>query len=94
MSGGHFDYRESSISDVADAIHELIIGNHVPDEDGYIRAYPEYIIEEFKQGERALRRAAIYATRIDYLVSGDDGEESFMKRLFEELHGQPSAGKE
>lgn len=85
MSGGYFDHRQYSITEIADAVHELIIGNHVPDESGYVRAYPEYIIEEFKQGERVLRRAAIYAQRIDYLVSGDDGEEAFMRRLSEEL---------
>ena len=29
--------------------------------------------------------AAIYAQRIDWLLSGDDGEESFKRRLKEEL---------
>jgi hypothetical protein len=29
--------------------------------------------------------AAIYVQRIDWLMSGDDGEESFMRRLKEEL---------
>ena len=32
-----------------------------------------------------LRRAEIYAQRVDYLISGDDGEESFHSRLKEEL---------
>jgi len=32
-----------------------------------------------------LRKAAIYAQRIDWLLSGDDGEESFLERLKEEL---------
>lgn len=42
-------------------------------------------IEEFKQGLSILRKAYIYAQRIDWLLSGDDGEESFHKRLKEEL---------
>jgi len=27
----------------------------------------------------------VYAQRVDYLIAGDDGEESFLKRLKEEL---------
>lgn len=42
-------------------------------------------IKEFKQGLSILRKAYIYAQRIDWLLSGDDGEESFHKRLKEEL---------
>ena len=43
------------------------------------------IIEEFKKGLKILKTAAIYAQRIDWLLSGDDGEESFKERLKEEL---------
>jgi hypothetical protein len=47
--------------------------------------YPDDIIEEFKKGVDILRKAQIYAQRIDYLISGDDGEESFRERLKEDL---------
>jgi hypothetical protein len=47
--------------------------------------YPDDVIEEFKKGLDILRRAQVYAQRIDYLISGDDGEESFHKRLKEDL---------
>lgn len=43
------------------------------------------ILEEFKKGLKILRTAAIYTQRIDWLLSGDDGEESFKERLKEEL---------
>jgi hypothetical protein len=43
------------------------------------------IIEVFKKGLKILKTAAIYAQRIDWLLSGDDGEESFKERLKEEL---------
>lgn len=46
--------------------------------------YPE-TLEEFKKGLKILKTAAIYAQRIDWLLSGDDGEESFKERLKEEL---------
>ena len=43
------------------------------------------VVEEFKKGLKILKTAAIYAQRIDWLLSGDDGEDSFKKRLKEEL---------
>ena len=47
--------------------------------------YPDEVIEEFKKGVEILRKAHVYAQRIDWLVSGDDGEDSFRKRLQQEL---------
>jgi len=54
-------------------------------EDLYHYKYPDEVIERFKEGMKALRVAAVYAQRIDWLLSGDDGEESFLERLKEEL---------
>ena len=47
--------------------------------------YPADVIEEFKNAVNALRIAEIYAQRVDWLLSGDDGEKSFMRRLKEDL---------
>jgi hypothetical protein len=47
--------------------------------------YPDDVIEEFKKGVEILRKAHVYAQRIDWLISGDDGEESFHRRLKEDL---------
>ena len=47
--------------------------------------YSKETIEEFKKGLSLLRKAYVYAQRIDWLLSDDDGEESFHKRLKEEL---------
>ena len=54
-------------------------------EDLYHYKYPDEVIERFKEAVNILRKAYIYAHRIDYLLSGDDGEESFIERLNEEL---------
>lgn len=54
-------------------------------EDMFWHEYPDEVIEEFKRGITSLRTAYVYAQRIDYLISGDDGEESFIKRLNEDL---------
>ena len=55
-------------------------------EDLFHYKYPDEVIEKMKEGINALKRAQIYAHRIDWLLSGDDGEESFLRRLEEELN--------
>lgn len=48
-------------------------------------AFPDEVLRRMEEAVYALRRAAIYAQRVDYLICGDDGEESFMERLKKEL---------
>ena len=47
--------------------------------------YPDEVIEEFKKGLELIEKAQIYMHRIDWLLSGDDGDESFIERLKEDL---------
>lgn len=47
--------------------------------------FSEATIAEFRKGLDYLRKAYVYAQRIDWLLSGDDGEDSFHERLKEEL---------
>jgi hypothetical protein len=54
-------------------------------EDKFHYEYPPEVIEQFKIAVRKLREAQIYAHRIDWLISDDDGEESFLRRLKEDL---------
>ena len=42
-------------------------------------------LAELKKAVHILKQAEIYAQRIDWLLSGDDGEENFHERLKEEL---------
>lgn len=102
MSGGHFNYKQWHIENIADQIEQEVIlsGKPIPKQkwDYYERqefeethkqpmnyAYPEFVLRKLEEAVYALRAAAIYAQRVDYLLSGDDGEESFMKRLSNEL---------
>jgi len=48
--------------------------------------YPDEVIKKFKEAVDVLRRAEIYAHRVDWLLSGDDGEEKFLERLNKELN--------
>jgi len=89
MSGGHFSYDQYRISRISDEIEQLILlnGDDSKNEWGETKGYhfsPE-IIARFSEALRALRVAYIYARHIDWLLSGDDGEESFLRRLNEEL---------
>lgn len=89
MSGGHFDYDQFLIGQIADEVEKLIRDNDSTERDEWgqdiSRHYDNDIIESFKDGLKALRVAHIYAQRIDWLVSDDDGEDSFRKRLAKDL---------
>lgn len=56
-------------------------------------AYPESTLRRMEEAVYALKRAAIYAQRTDYLLSGDDGEDSFEERLSKELAELDSKSK-
>ena len=116
MSGGHFDYNQFRIDDIADSIEDYIYGHSLEEEDVeyYIKdnwlenkekeyiinnkhtipnrcEFSEETIEEFKKGLDILRKAYIYAQRIDWLLSGDDDEKSFhesLKEDFEKYYSQ------
>ena len=45
------------------------------------------MLQEISNGLDYLNLAEIYTQRLDWLFSGDDGEDSFFKRLEEELDG-------
>jgi disulfide oxidoreductase YuzD len=54
-------------------------------EDKFHYKYPDEVIEKMKEAVKALKIAQVYAQRVDWLLSGDDGEESFLRRLDDEL---------
>ena len=89
MSGGRFDYLQYRISEIIDSLEQEILDNNAPprknNEWFEPRNFKEETINEFKKGVEFLKKAQIYAQRIDWLLSGDDGEETFHKRLADDL---------
>jgi hypothetical protein len=101
MSGGAFEYRQNQIDWIIEGIEDHLesMGKEKGDvNDPYMRdfysKYPEariYPVESEEVQERmrhaieALKIAKIYAQRVDWYLSGDDGEESFLERLDKEL---------
>ncbi len=84
MSGGHFDYKQYAIKDIIESI-ESIIQNNTNLSNDFENRFSEKTIQEFKNAIKYLTLAKIYSHRIDWLISGDDGEETFHERLNEEL---------
>lgn len=101
MSGGAFEYRQNHIDWIIEGIEDHLesMGKERGDVDNPYRrefyskypeerAYPvesEEVQERMRHAIRALKIAKIYAQRVDWYLSGDDGEESFIERLDKEL---------
>ena len=77
MSGGFFDYENYKILDIANSIEEYL------DKQAY--ELEPRTKDEFRNAIYLLRKAEIYAERIDYLLCADDGEETFHDRLKKDL---------
>lgn len=92
MSGGAFDYDQYRIRTIWETIQSKL------DNQGKVSHYEtwsqttEYyetfepeIVELFKKGIEVLKEAEVYAQRIDWFLSGDDGDDNFKRRLKEDL---------
>jgi len=88
MSGGRFDYLQYRFTEIIDSIEQEIIDNNAeprPKDWFEPNNFSKETIEEFKKGIECIKKAQIYAQRIDWLLSADDGEENFHKRLADDL---------
>ena len=99
MSGGAFEYNQYRIRQIWEEIqNELDKQGQEKEvlfyEKEYYEKYPEARFEEvyredvqqiFKDGIEVLKKAEIYAQRIDWYLSGDDGEDSLVSRLKSDL---------
>lgn len=75
MSGGYFDFEQAGIMRIADDIDDFLSGK--------VDYKPE-TIARLREAERTLRRAHAMAQRVDWLLSGDDGEGRFHERWEQE----------
>jgi len=96
MSGGRFDYKQYDLQYISDSIEQVIHEFERGDKSEW-GDYPKWdfqnpqTIAEFRNAIELLKIAQIYAGRIDWLISGDDGEDSFHERLkfeLEQLEGK------
>lgn len=78
MSGGLFDYKQNYITNIADEIEDYI---NCP----YRQCEPQIVLDRMVEAIKVLREAYVMAQRVDWLLSGDDGNESFIRRWDEDL---------
>ena len=79
MSGGAFNHNDYHIRDIARQIEEIIRDNEERP------VYDVETISRFRETVKLLYRADVMVHRIDWLISGDDGEDTFHKRIGEDL---------
>ena len=86
MSGGYFDYNQYKIDEIIQQMADLIREQKYPiTQDEKECASSDETIKEFETALKYLQLASVYTQRVDWLVSGDDGEDTFHERLTEDL---------
>lgn len=87
MSGGYFEYKQYYIDQIAEDLERRIekAKNKEQGDFGYSYEESDRVIEKFEEILYQIKLASIMAQRVDWYLSGDDGEDSFFRRLEEEL---------
>lgn len=92
MSGGSFGYKQHHILDLIEQMDEILTRvEKEPSNEFECNSLKNYIddIDSFKSvvitNIQHLKMAHLYTQRLDWFVSGDDGEESFYERIQEDI---------
>lgn len=91
MSGGHFNHNSYiyyQVHQFADELENEIENNERPNEYDYCPGYSPEVLEILSHQVAKINKIAKVMKAIDYLYSGDYGEDSFleaMKKIEEEL---------
>ena len=89
MSGGYFGNKDWHLDDFAEDIEQKIRNNDSNELNEWGvrigRHYSPETMAKFQQAVEHLRIARLYVRRIDYLLSGDDSEDSFHRNWAQDL---------
>lgn len=89
MSGGFFDHSQYTLNQIVTDIEDEIYYNDSEEVNEYNEkrgnGFSEDTMQEFKLAVWYLKQALVYTQRIDWLLSGDDGEKTFHERLKKDL---------
>ena len=96
MSGGHFndnEYVYYKVTQFVDELEQEISFNRVKNNFGYAPDFSEETLKELKKWASRLKQMADVMHHIDYLYSGDYGEDTFLEKmlLLRELDASGSA---
>lgn len=75
MSGGQWNYVQDKLMHICADIR-MQMGRET---------YEEEVEQRLLEAVKVIAIAAVYIERIDWLFSGDDGDDDFVRRLNEEL---------
>ena len=84
MSGGYFEYKQYHIQDIIEKLEETKVKIE-NDEEYHQYDKKKELLQEISNGLDYLNLAQIYTQRLDWLFSGDDGEDNFFERLEEDI---------
>lgn len=93
MGGGHFDYNQRRILDIRDSIiieldnqgKDKPVDERWDENDVKYMTHPLEVADKMREAIKSLERAYIYTVRVDYLLSGDIGYDTFLEGLKEDL---------
>ena len=82
MSGGYFSHRWA-LSDIAEEIDKCVLTNKIPNEWGEAMDFSDEVLQKFSETADNSRRLSRQVYYIDYLLSGDIGPETLLKKWSE-----------
>jgi hypothetical protein len=88
MSGGSFDYNCYRIQNFAEELKIKIDNNNVTDEDGYKYGKSEATLSLLMECHSIIELSGKLAREIEWLYSGDIGEETFAESVNKMLAGE------
>ena len=87
MSGGTFSYMQHNIREIYEIIElHLEIQGTKTECGGEHPIFEQKVAKHLEDAIECLKKAYVYAHRVDWFLAGDDGNENFIKRLNEELN--------
>lgn len=80
MSGGHYDYNQHYIWNIAEIIEKDLANNNQENEDGYDSRMPSDVVARMTELKNKLEQVAKLVKEADWLYSGDTSEEYFCEQ--------------
>lgn len=87
MSGGHFDYECFKIQHFADQLRCEIDNNELEGDCGFFYGFSPETISMLNVAQQMIDNAAKLAYQIEWLYSGDIGEEQLVERISRVMAG-------
>lgn len=91
MSGGTYNYDQYRIRNICEVIESYIerqgksLEDNFGNQEEFYETYEPEVLKRLSDAVECLKKAYVYAHRVDWFLAGDDGNDSFVKRLDEEL---------